>query len=283
MKNLFGEIVNESLINEIKQDREKDIKDAINNVLRVRIYYNDRKGGKGKNERYILPVAFGLTKSGKKAIRAYQTAGSSKRGLTNPPNPRKIPKWKLFLMDNIYMWANGKKSFRDYKDALINLGLNTHGDKSMTTIFAITPFADDNVQVAKDTDTITNGPVKKSEIEPTAKLQSPKTTDKEKFIPAVDSRENSVDNTNTDNYFVNKVEAPKSEPVSKAEVNPESPVQVDTDKDEIEKMNAGSEPVTKDAVESGDSKESAEDVKAKFNDLLDRMSNLNKDEDEKEE
>ena len=83
---IFKEIVNESLLTEISQDRDADVKKAINNVLRVRISYNDKKGGKGKNERYILPVAFGLTKSGKKAIRAYQTAGSSKRGLTNPPN-----------------------------------------------------------------------------------------------------------------------------------------------------------------------------------------------------
>ena len=280
MKDLFKEIVNESLLNEIKQDREKDIKDAINKVLRVRISYNDRKGGKGKNERYILPVAFGLTKSGKKAVRAYQTAGSSKRGLTNPPNPRKIPKWKLFLMDNIYSWTNGRKSFAEYKNALINLGLNTHGDKSMTTIFAITPFADDNVQVAKDTDTITNGPVNKSDIEPTNKLQSPKTTDTDKFIPAANSRENSIDNTATNDYFTNKVEAPKSEPVSKAQVSNPKQEAPKNDYDETEKMNATNEPVTKDAVENGDSQENAEDVKAKFNDMMDRMNNLNKDEEE---
>ena len=170
---LFGNIVKESLLNEIKANRDDDIKKAINNVLRVRISYNDKKGGKGKNERYILPVAFGLTKSGKKAVRAYQTAGSSKRGLTNPPNPRKIPKWKLFLVDNIYSWANGTKSFKDYRDALINLGLNTHGDKGMTKLFAITPFADDDVQVATETNPITQGPLSKTDVAPTQKSQVP--------------------------------------------------------------------------------------------------------------
>ena len=108
---LFQDIVNEAYNGSSMEER---IKDAVNKVLRVRMTYNDKQGGKGKNERFILPVAFGLTQSGKKAIRAYQTAGSSKRGLTNPPNNREIPKWKMFLMDNIVSWDNGKKSFKIY-------------------------------------------------------------------------------------------------------------------------------------------------------------------------
>lgn len=282
MASLFEEIVEKSLLNEITQDREKDIKNAINNVLRVRIGYNDRKGGKGKNERYILPVAFGLTKSGKKAIRAYQTAGSSKRGLTNPPNPRKIPKWKLFLMDNIYSWANGKKSFRDYRDALINLGLNTHGDKSMTTIFAITPFADDDVQVAKDTDSITNGPVTKSDVAPTTNLQNKQTTDTEKFVPAEKSRGNSVDNTKKNDYFSNKVEAPNTEPVTKQDISTAEPKNGDNAEQNPQMNPTNTEPATKDDIENG-STSNVEDVKNKFNDMMDRMNNLYNDEDEKDE
>ena len=108
---LFEEIVNESmLLNELRTNRDDDIKKAINNVLRVRISYDDGKDkvisrAKGKRERYILPVAYGITKNGKRAIRAYQTAGSTKRG---------VPKWKLFLLDNIYNWSNGKKSSISY-------------------------------------------------------------------------------------------------------------------------------------------------------------------------
>ena len=145
--NLFEEIVNESLLlNELKTSRDNDIKKAINDVLRVRISYDDKKDkviskAKGKRERYILPVAYGITKNGKRAIRAYQTAGSTKRG---------VPKWKLFLLDNIYSWSNGKKSFKEYGDTLIRLGLNTTGDKHMTTLFAITPIGNENVPVAKD-------------------------------------------------------------------------------------------------------------------------------------
>ena len=276
---LFAEIVNESLLTEVSQNREKDIINAINNVLRVRISYNDKKGGKGKNERYILPVAFGLTKSGKKAIRAYQTAGSSKRGLTNPPNRRKIPKWKLFLMDNIYSWSNGKKSFRDYRDALINLGLNTHGDKGMTTLYAITPFADDDVQVAKDTDTITNGPVNKSDIEPTQSLQDKKSTDAQKFVPAEKSRENKVDNGQPNNYFKDKIEAPETEPVKKDDVS-NGPVSTKTNNPQMEPVKT--EPVTRDSVENGSSSD-IDDIKNKFNDMMNRIDNTYKDEEDEED
>lgn len=276
---VFKEIVNESLLNEIRQDREGDIKKAINNVLRVRISYNDKKGGKGKNERYILPVAFGLTKSGKKAIRAFQTAGSSKRGLTTPPNNRKYPKWKLFLMDNIYSWANGKKSFKEYKDALIRMGLNTHGDKGMTTLFAITPFADSDVEVAKDTHDIKSTPVTKMDVTPTPDSQNKETTDTKTFEPAKISR-GQVDNTKQNNYFDNKIEAPETEPITKAQVSgqeqtPEQPSQ----EDKIEAPET--KPIEKTDVNN--TEDEKEKIKADFNNLMDRMDNLYNDEEEKEE
>ena len=276
---LFKDIVNESLITELRQDREEDVKKAINNVLRVRIGYDDEQGGKGKKERYILPVAFGLTKNGKKAIRAYQTAGSSKRGLTNPPNNRKTPKWKLFLFDRIYSWVNGSTSFRDYKDQLISLGLNTHGDKSMTTLFAITPFADDDVQVAKSTNPISPEPVTKMDVEPTAKSQDKDTNDSDKFVPAAKTRGNVVDKNQVTPYPNTKLTAPDTEPVTKQDIEgePETPTPTETP---IEKLTAKTSPVTKDDVEAGENKE---DVLSKFNDLNKRMDNLYNDEEEDEE
>ena len=268
-------------LNEINQGRYADIKKAINNVLRVRISYNDKKGGKGKQERYILPVAFGLTKSGKPAVRAYQTAGSSKRGLTNPPNPRPIPKWKLFLVDNIYSWSNGSRSFKDYKDSLISLGLNTHGDKGMTKLFAITPFADDDVQVAKDTTTsnMSAQPMTKSDVNPTQATQNPKTTEPEKFEPASTSRKQSVDNTPKPTYTTNRLEAPDTAPITKPEIGPEQP-EINGE-NEIEKMQAnGTTPISKDDINGTESKE---EVTSKFNDMMNRMNNLYKDEEEDNE
>lgn len=275
---LFKGIVNESLLNELKQSREDDVKKAINNVLRVRIGYDDKQGGKGKNERYILPVAFGLTKSGKKAVRAYQTAGSSKRGLTNPPNRRKVPKWKLFLFDNIYSWSNGSKSFKDYKDQLIALGLNTHGDKSMTTLYAITPFADDDVQVAKDTMPIGPKPVTKLDVEPSNKSQNINTTDTDKFVSAATSRENDVDNVQQTSYPTNRLTAPETQPVSKTDVGTE---QGEKANGETETMYASdTTPVTKDDVAAGENKD---DIKKAFDDLNNRMDNLYNDEENEEE
>ena len=272
--------IGKSQLNEINQGRYADIKKAINKVLRVRISYDDKKGGKGKQERYILPVAFGLTKSGKPAVRAYQTAGSSKRGLTNPPNNRKIPKWKLFLVDNIYSWANGSKSFKDYKDALINLGLNTHGDKGMTKLFAITPFADDDVQVAKDStpSQITAQPMTKSDVEPTQATQNPKTTDAEKFEPASVSRKQTVDNQPKQTYTNNRLDAPSTKPVTKDNIGQEQPEV--TGKDEVDRMEAdGTAPISKSEVNGTETKS---DVTSKFNDMMNRMDNLYKDEEDEE-
>lgn len=276
---LFKDIVNESLLLELRQEREADVMDAINKVLRVRMVYNDRKGGKGKNERFILPVAFGLTKSGKKAVRAYETMGSSKRGLTTPPNNRKFPKWKLFLFDNIISWSNGKRTFKDYKDALVRSGLNLYGDKSMTTLYAITPLAKGDVQVAKDTLPIDAKPVTKNDVTPTSLSQSPKTTDKNEFEPASVSRNKGIDNSSKDSYFKNKVEAPDTAPVKKSEVGG-----TENGKQDVSKMFAGdTTPVTKSDISPATQTTDIEQVKNNFNDMMDRMNNLNKDNEEENE
>lgn len=279
---LFKNIVKASLLNELRQNREDDIKKAINNVLRVRISYNDKKGGKGKNERYILPVAFGLTKSGKKAVRAYQTAGSSKRGLTNPPNNRKVPKWKLFLLDNIYSWANGNRSFKDYKDQLISLGLNTHGDKGMTELYAITPFADADVQVAKSTMPIGPKPITKMDVEPSAKSQQKDTTDKDNFVPAEKTRQNVIDINPKTDYSTDRLQAPDTKPITKQDISAEPEAEPENGQadNQTQMMTAKTSPVTKDEVESG---ENQEDVMNKFKDITDRMDNLYNDEEEDEE
>ena len=81
---LFEQILSESNLLLEKQNEVtiEKIKDAIENERVVSIMYNDKQGGKGKSWRYILPVVYGELKSnGKAAIRAYETKGSTKRGL----------------------------------------------------------------------------------------------------------------------------------------------------------------------------------------------------------
>ena len=270
---LFEEIVNESvLLTELRTNRDDDIKKAINNVLRVRISYDDRKDkvishAKGKRERYILPVAYGITKNGKRAIRAYQTAGSTKRG---------VPKWKLFLLDNIYSWSNGKKSFKEYGDTLIRLGLNTKGDKHMTTLFAITPIGNENVPVAKDSNPIDATPVTKTDVNPTTQqVQNPNIISKSNdFVPSKTKQGTSIDNSGDKSYFSNKVEAPETEPVTKSDVQPQNNVPQTQAEPKI-----GTEPVTKSDVE-GETISQDNKLTNSFKDMMNRMDNLNKDNEE---
>ena len=279
---LFNEIVNESLLlNEISSNRDNDIKKAINNVLRVRISYDDKKKhsihyngniippNKGKKERYILPVAYGITKNGKRAIRAYQTAGSTKRG---------APKWKLFLLDNIYSWSNGKKSFKEYGDTLIRLGLNTNGDKHMTTLFAITPIGDENgnVPVAKDSNPITPNPITKNNINPsTQKVQNPNIVNKDNnFVPSQTKQDTSIDYNKNTSYFSNKVEAPETEPITKTDIQPQNAVPKAQEEPKI-----GTEPVTKSDVD-GETISQDNKLTNSFKDMMNRMDNLNNDNEE---
>ena len=273
--NLFEEIVNESLLlNELSDSRDNDIKKAINNVLRVRISYDDKKDrviskAKGKRERYILPVAYGITKNGKRAIRAYQTAGSTKRG---------VPKWKLFLLDNIYSWSNGKKSFKEYGDTLIRLGLNTKGDKHMTTLFAITPIGNEDVPVAKDSKPIGPDPVSKVDVTPTTQtVQNPTITKKsDDFVPASTKQGTSIDNSGNKSYVNNKIDAPETEPITKTEIQPQG----DTTQT-VKEPQITTEPVTKSDIE-GDTVNQDNKLTNSFKDMMNRMDNLNKDNEEED-
>ena len=275
---MFKEIVNESLfLTELNARNDENIKNAINNVLRVKITYDDRKdktisNSKGKKTRYILPVAYGLTKNGKRAIRAYQTAGSTKRG---------VPKWKLFLLDNIISWTNGNKSFKKYGDSLIKLGLNTNGDKHMTTLYAITPIGGGGTPVAKSSNPIDTEPITKIDISPKTNIvQTPTIINKTKDfeIPKIN---NTVDNLPQKPYVNNKVNIPDMEPVKKDEINPEN----NNAGPNSPNLTTKTEPISKDDVNSETEKDisinSDNKLTNSFNDLMKRMNVLNNDEEEK--
>jgi hypothetical protein len=266
------------ILNELSSNAEPRIKDAINNVLRVKITYNDKKphvisSRRGYQTRYILPVAFGLTKSGKKAIRAYQTFGSTKRG---------VPKWKLFLLENIVSWNNGKKTFKEYKDALIKLGLNLEGDKHMTTIYAITPFANDDVEISKDDKIITPEPISKNDVTPvpsTNVTAKPSIINKPKSVSTVEPK--NIDNDG-ENHFINKVEAPDTEPITKGDIKQDN--NVDNTDNTTQNVDNNVMP-SNDEIETDEPQTSDEidQVKNNFNDMMSRMNNIynNDDEDKK--
>lgn len=274
-------IIYKGMLNEISGQEEALIKDAINKVRRVRITYDDKKPNvissrRGYKTRYILPVAFGLTKNGKKAVRAYQSAGSTKRG---------VPKWKLFLVDNIVSWTNSTRSFRKFKDLLIRLGLNTHGDKHMTTLYAITPFADKNVQVSKYDYEITPEPITKSEIEPSTKSQTPSNQTSRTISNISKINPQTIDNNQNLGYNKN-IEAPETKPINKLEVEPKQPNTIPQEPNQNEPLTT--EPITKSDINGEEENNGVEpqnnlrdnDFVRGFNDLTNRMNNLYNNEEE---
>lgn len=277
--NLFEEIVKESsLLTELRQNREQEVINAIKKMRRMRISYDDKKGGKGKRERFIFPVAYGLTRAGNKAIRAFQTAGSTKRG---------FPKWKLFLFDRIYSMSTEKRSFKEYAQKLIDKGFNITGDKGMTSIFAISPLADSTVQVAKSTDIKYDGPSTKNDITPTQKSQEPSDIQTNKFEP------NRINKPNIDTSTVNNYIATKDNNTSVSDNKPMTKDDIVTDKPKTSNVATTGNDITNDkmpdnqqktGVEAGDSTpETKDDVINKFNDMMTRMNKVNNGDEAEEE
>lgn len=260
---MIRESGNRSLLLELTTQREGDIKAAIRKCLRVRMSYDDKKGGKGKRERYILPVVYGRTKNGKLAIRAFQTAGSTKRG---------VPKYKLFLLNRIYAWSNGKKTFRDYESQLLQNGLNEYGDMSFSEIYAITPFAKGYNQLSNENEPVDSEPIKKDEIPPAigGKKEKGKTA-APKRMRAKPKQQKTVDISKTDNYPVSKLNAPKTEPVTKAE---------------IDQTNTGeNEPEQQGAEQNGPVQQIDKNniLTQSYKDMLNRMDNLYKDDEDEDD
>ena len=275
---------NRKLLNEIAVIKDNKIKEAINDMRRVRIFYNDHKDviskTRGYATRYILPVAYGLLKNGKKAVRAYQTAGSTKRG---------VPRWKLFLVDNIIDWQNSTRTFKKYKQALIDLGLNINGDKHMTTLFAITPLANDNVQVAKYSHEIDPEPIFKNDVAPTSNNQQ-HNLNNNKTEPVI-KQQKPIDNIPEKNYYQSNTGQTTTTPVNKINIQGDNSLDDTTTNTSINNNtninNGNITPVDNNPMSKGDINNNLVDIKNNkltnsFNDMLSRIDNLYDDNNEKE-
>lgn len=247
---------------------EEKLQFAIENCRRIRISYDDKKGGKGKNTRYLLPLVYGITKNGKKAIRAFQTFGSTKRG---------VPKYKLFLFDNIKSIEIGKIKYYDYEQQLLSTGFNTAGDKGFADIYSITPLAKDfnGAKLANKNQPIDANPIKKQDI---TKVSEPSKAQQQKQQP-----KKTIDNLSKSNIFKSKIEAPNTEPVSKGEIDtgetPQTPNQ--TIQPQIDNGDE-TKPVTKSDIEQPQINTDNELSKS-YRDMMNRMDNLYKDDDENDE
>lgn len=253
-------------------DKEEKLQFAIENCRRIRITYDDKKGGKGKNTRYLLPLVYGLTKNGKRAIRAFQTFGSTKRG---------VPKYKLFLFDNIGQIELGKIKYYDYEQQLLSTGFNTAGDKGFSDIYSITPLARDfnGANLANQNQPIDANPISKTDI--TKGEEEPKTTTS--FQPKPQTTVSKpVDNLAKNNTFINKVEAPDAEPVSKSEIDTGDTGETKTQASQSP-LDAGdeTEPVSKSDIEPQINPDNK--LSNSYRDMMNRMNNLYNDEDEDDE
>lgn len=111
------------------------IVDAIKKRYELEVSYDPGDGNpKGKGKRIIQPVAYGLTKAGNPAVRAWQPYGDTES---------KTPRWKLFRLDRISsiksMRANRFKQPPGYGHEMHGL-FNPNGDGSMSQVYMIADF-----------------------------------------------------------------------------------------------------------------------------------------------
>lgn len=252
-------------------NKEEKIQFAIENCRRIRITYDDKKGGKGKNTRYLLPLVYGITKNGKSAIRAFQTYGSTKRG---------VPKYKLFLTDNIGQVDIGRIKYYDYEQELLSTGFNDSGDKGFSDIYSITPLARNfnGANLSNQNQPIDSNPIQKSDIDKGEKPQAAPTHQTQP-TQTINVAQKNIDNLRQKSYFQNKVEAPDTEPVSKGEIengkNIPQPTQVSQSPIDI---GDETEPVAKSDIEPQINTDNV--LSKSYKDMMDRMDNLYNDEDE---
>ena len=102
-------------------------------------------------------------------------------------------------------------------------------------------------------------------------------------MPSKTKQGTSIDNSGDNSYFSNKVEAPETQPVTKSDVQPQN--NVPQTQNNVPQTQAepeiGTEPVTKSDVE-GETINQDNKLTNSFKDMMNRMDNLNNDNEEEE-
>lgn len=120
------EYLKEAILSALIEDVQSNkIVDAIKKKHEAVIDYND--GAEG--DRYIEPVAYGLSTSGNPVVRAFQTDGPTKTGNDD---------WKLFRLDRITKWDTRNDTSFDEPP-----GYNPNGDRDMQTVYTVAKFGDE--------------------------------------------------------------------------------------------------------------------------------------------
>ena len=131
---IFSEIVREVLNEEVDV---KSVNDAIDRTYEVLINYRGEEG-EHTGPREIQPVAYGTTKAGFPAIRAFQPNGDTSS---------RVPSWKLFRLDRIESWKPQPDRKFDEPPGFNQQALgqfNPNGDEGMSQVFKVASFGGSN-------------------------------------------------------------------------------------------------------------------------------------------
>lgn len=124
---------------------EDDVNNAINNHSRVVINYQSDGKDDANGARVIEVYAYGLTKAGNPVIRAFEPYGDT---------TTKTPAWKFFRLDRITNWKETNQTFSmPASEIYKGLGdFNDSGDKTMSVVYKVAEFGDDNGVYKTDTE-----------------------------------------------------------------------------------------------------------------------------------
>ena len=164
---LFSEIVREVLNESVDV---KSVNDAIDRTYEVLINYRGEEG-EHTGAREIQPVAYGTTKAGFPAIRAFQPNGDTSS---------RIPSWKLFRLDRIESWKPMPDKVFEEPPGFNQQALgafNPNGDDSMSQVFKVASFGT-NHPVGGEKGEV-NGPVTKQDVFTGNQTTSPNTVKNE--------------------------------------------------------------------------------------------------------
>ena len=132
----------------------KSINDSIDNTYGVVINYRGEEG-EHTGSRLIQPVAYGTTKKGFPAIRAFQPNGDTSS---------RVPSWKLFRLDRIERWEPHPEEKFDEPpgfDQQVLGRFNQNGDDGMSQVFKVAKFGQNGPVGGEPTEV--NGPAMKGD------------------------------------------------------------------------------------------------------------------------
>ena len=150
---LFADIVRDILNESVDV---KSVNDAIDRKYEVLINYRGEEG-EHTGIREIQPVAYGTTKAGFPAIRAFQPNGDTSS---------RVPSWKLFRLDRIESWKPQPNNVFDeppgFQQQILGQ-FNPNGDDSMSQVFKIASFGTNSPVGGEPGDV--KGPVTKQDVQ----------------------------------------------------------------------------------------------------------------------